>query len=107
MREGRRLLHDILTLSSHTNDSKTRPTRPPNHRQDQTAMTPSSSGRLAVNTQDERAGAARGGFVRDRTHRFPGRRHALKVLYDDLEVVSVRAAAQLAGLTPTGNPLKP
>jgi hypothetical protein len=48
------------------------------------------------------AGAARGGFVRDRTHRFPGRRHALKVLYDDGEVASVRAAAQLAGLTPTG-----
>jgi hypothetical protein len=44
----------------------------------------------------------RGGFVRDRAHRFPGRRHALKVLYDDVEVASVRAAAQLAGLTPTG-----
>jgi hypothetical protein len=44
----------------------------------------------------------RGAFVRDRTHRFPGRRHALKVLYDDVEVASVRAAAQLAGLTPTG-----
>ena len=48
------------------------------------------------------AGSARGGFVRDRPHRFPGRRHALKVLYDDAEVASVRAAAQLAGLTPTG-----
>ena len=46
--------------------------------------------------------AGRGGFVRDRAHRFPGRRHALKVLYDDVEVASVRAAAQLAGLTPTG-----
>jgi len=44
----------------------------------------------------------RGGFVRNRTHRFPGRRNALKVLYDDVEVASVRAAAQLAGLTPTG-----
>ena len=48
------------------------------------------------------AGSVRGGFVRDRAHRFPGRRHALKVLYDDVEVASVRAAAQLAGLTPTG-----
>ena len=44
----------------------------------------------------------RGAFVRDRAHRFPGRRNALKVLYDDVEVASVRAAAQLAGLTPTG-----
>ena len=44
----------------------------------------------------------RGGFVRDRAHRFPGRRNALKVLYDDVEVASVRAAAQLAGLTPSG-----
>jgi hypothetical protein len=48
------------------------------------------------------AGDGRGAFVRDRAHRFPGRRHALKVLYDDVEVASVRAAAQLAGLTPTG-----
>jgi hypothetical protein len=39
---------------------------------------------------DTRAG--RGPFVRDPTHRFPGRRHALKVLYDDVEVASVRAA---------------
>src|SRR5687767_14013980 len=44
----------------------------------------------------------RGAFVRDRAHRFPGRRNALKVLYDDVEVASVRAAAQLAGLTPSG-----
>lgn len=50
----------------------------------------------------EPAGGERGGFVRDRPHRFPGRRNALKVLYDDVEVASVRAAAQLAGLTPTG-----
>ncbi|MGI8632815.1 MAG: hypothetical protein ACR2NA_09780 [Solirubrobacterales bacterium] len=48
------------------------------------------------------AGGERGAFVRDRAHRFPGRRNALKVLYDDVEVASVRAAAQLAGLTPTG-----
>jgi hypothetical protein len=48
------------------------------------------------------AGDGRGGFVRDRAHRFPGRRNALKVLYDDVEIASVRAAAQLAGLTPTG-----
>lgn len=46
--------------------------------------------------------ADRGGFVRDRTHKFPGRRNALKVLYDDMEVAAVRAAAQAAGLTPTG-----
>jgi hypothetical protein len=46
--------------------------------------------------------ADRGGFVRDRTHKFPGRRNALKVLYDDVELASVRAAAQAAGLTPTG-----
>ena len=44
----------------------------------------------------------RGPFVRDRAHRFPGRRNALKVLYDDLEVASVRSAALLAGLTPSG-----
>jgi hypothetical protein len=44
----------------------------------------------------------RGAFVRDRTHKFPGRRNAIKVLYDDVEVISVRAAAQAAGLTPTG-----
>ncbi len=50
----------------------------------------------------EPAGSERGAFVRDRAHRFPGRRNALKVLYDDVEVASVRAAAQLAGLTPTG-----
>jgi hypothetical protein len=50
----------------------------------------------------EPAGGVRGAFVRDRAHRFPGRRNALKVLYDDVEVASVRAAAQLAGLTPTG-----
>ena len=50
----------------------------------------------------ELAGGLRGGFVRDRTHRFPGRRNALKVLYDDVEVASVRSAALLAGLTATG-----
>lgn len=44
----------------------------------------------------------RGAFVRDRPHRFPGRRNALKVLYDDLEVAAVRSAAGVAGLTPTG-----
>jgi hypothetical protein len=47
-------------------------------------------------------GDGRGGFVRDRTHRFPGRRNALKVLYDDVEVASVRSAALMAGLTATG-----
>jgi hypothetical protein len=55
-----------------------------------------------VVAEGEPAGGGRGAFVRDRTHRFPGRRHALKVLYDDVEVASVQAAAQLAGLTPTG-----
>ena len=55
-----------------------------------------------VVVEGEHSGGERGGFVRDRTHRFPGRRNALKVLYDDVEVASVRAAAQLAGLTPTG-----
>jgi hypothetical protein len=45
---------------------------------------------------------ARDGFVRDRPHRFPGRKHALKVLYDDAEVGAVRSAAEVAGLTPTG-----
>lgn len=50
----------------------------------------------------ESAGDGRGAFVRDRAHRFPGRRNALKVLYDDVEVASVRAAARFAGLTPTG-----
>ena len=51
---------------------------------------------------DDPTEANRGAFVRDRGHRFPGRRNALKVLYDDVELASVRAAAQLAGLTPTG-----
>jgi hypothetical protein len=44
----------------------------------------------------------RDGFVRDRQHRFPGRKNALKVLYDDTEVAAVRSAAEVAGLTPTG-----
>lgn len=47
----------------------------------------------------ERSGGA---FVRNRSHHFPGRKNALKVLYDDDEVASVRSAACLAGLTPTG-----
>lgn len=42
--------------------------------------------------ESEPTGGERGDFVRDRAHRFPGRRHALKVLYDDVEVASVRAA---------------
>lgn len=46
--------------------------------------------------------AGRDGFVRDRQHRFPGRKNALKVLYDDTEVAAVRSAAEVAGLTPTG-----
>jgi len=47
----------------------------------------------------ERSG---GTFVRNRSHHFPGRKNALKVLYDDAEVASVRSAAGLAGLTSTG-----
>ena len=43
--------------------------------------------------EGEPAGSERGAFVRDRAHRFPGRKHALKVLSDDVEVASVRAAA--------------
>lgn len=57
---------------------------------------------VAQRGPDERARADGDGFVRDRTHKFPGRRNALKVLYDDVEAASVRAAAQVAGLTPTG-----
>ena len=56
----------------------------------------SSGGRMAEPR------AARDGFVRDRQHRFPGRKNALKVLYDDVEVAAVRSAAEVAGLTPTG-----
>ena len=51
---------------------------------------------------DEQESATRGGFIRDRQHRFPGRKNALKVLYDDEEVAAVRVAAESAGLTPTG-----
>ena len=50
----------------------------------------------------EPTSGVRDAFVRDRAHRFPGRRNALKVLSDDVEVASVQVAAQLAGLTPTG-----
>jgi hypothetical protein len=53
-------------------------------------------------TATNEAGLVRAGFVRDRTHRFPGRRNALKVLYDDVELASVRSAAQVAGLTASG-----
>lgn len=50
----------------------------------------------------EQPGQGGRGFVRDRQHRFPGRRNALKVLYDDSEVAAVRSAAEAAGLTATG-----
>ena len=53
-------------------------------------------------TATEETIVVRAGFVRDRKHRFPGRRNALKVLYDDVELASVRAAARLAGLTASG-----
>ena len=56
----------------------------------------------AALVEGEPTAAERRAFVRDRAHRFPGRRNALKVLYDDVELASVRAAAELAGLTPTG-----
>ena len=59
------------------------------------ASTDSSSGRV---TEPR----ARDGFIRDRQHRYPGRKNALKVLYDDVEVAAVRSAAEVAGLTPTG-----
>jgi hypothetical protein len=52
--------------------------------------------------QEAQEPATRRGFVRDRQHRFPGRKNALKVLYDDVEVAAVRDAAEAAGLTPTG-----
>lgn len=37
-----------------------------------------------------------------RRHRRPGRSRAVNVLYDDAEFAQVRAAAAVAGLTPTG-----
>lgn len=40
--------------------------------------------------------------LRQRAHRAPGRRRAVKVLYDDAEYALVRAAAAMVGLTPTG-----
>jgi len=40
--------------------------------------------------------------VRHRAHRFPGRRFEVKALFDDSEASAVRAAAALAGLTPSG-----
>jgi hypothetical protein len=60
---------------------------------------PTSTGSSGGRVNEPRA---RDGFVRDRQHRFPGRKHALKVLYDDVEVAAVRSAAEVAGLTPTG-----
>ena len=41
---------DVLTLTSHTTDNKTPPTQRSNHEQDQPTVTPTSSGKLAVNT---------------------------------------------------------
>ncbi len=41
-------------------------------------------------------------LVRHRAHRFPGRRFEVKALFDDSEATAVRAAAALAGLTPSG-----
>jgi hypothetical protein len=40
--------------------------------------------------------------VRHRRHQQPGRRHRYLVTYDDAESAAVAAAAQEAGLTPTG-----
>jgi hypothetical protein len=52
--------------------------------------------------QEAQEVATRRAFVRDRQHRFPGRKNALKVLYDDAEIAAVRVAAEAAGVTPTG-----
>jgi hypothetical protein len=71
-------------------------------------MTTSTSAGLPVPVSADSSGGrvneprARDGFVRDRQHRFPGRKNALKILYDDVEVAAVRSAAEVAGLTPTG-----
>ncbi len=59
---------------------------------------------LPLRVERSALGSERSGrsFVRNRSHHFPGRKNALKVLYDDAEVATVRSAAGLAGLTPTG-----
>lgn len=38
---------------------------------------------------------------RHRQHRFPARRNAMKVLYDDTEIAAVRQAAAMSGLRPS------
>jgi hypothetical protein len=49
-----------------------------------------------LGTVDEEATAGR-----HRRHRFPAREHALKVLYGDDELATVRQAAALSGLRPS------
>ena len=50
MREGRRLLQDVLTLASHTTTRNHSPTPHRTYHHDQLTLTRSSSRRLAVNT---------------------------------------------------------
>ena len=62
MRKGRRLLQDVLTLTSHTTDRKTALNTPTTRRHDQPTLTRSSSGSPAVNTH-ARVGAAPSNFT--------------------------------------------
>lgn len=75
-------------MSTRTSEQESVPTA--------TSSGPDGSGAVEILGQGGR------GFVRDREHRFPGRKNALKVLYDDTEVAAVRSAADAAGLTATG-----
>jgi len=50
MRKGRRLPHDVLTLTSHTTDDKAPTDQAPEPPEGSATMTRSSSGSLAVNT---------------------------------------------------------
>jgi len=62
-----------------------------------------TDGGAGTGGRDDGDGVAGPGRVaQHRGHRFPGRRNAIKVLYDDPEAAAVRAAAQLAGLTASG-----
>ncbi len=59
-----------------------------------------AAGETEVPAADDGGAAAL--VVRHRVHRFPGRRFEVKALFDDSEATAVRAAAALAGLTPSG-----
>lgn len=61
-------------------------------------QTPHQAGCETADQADDTQGVP----ARHRPHRFPGRSRALKVLYDEAEFASVRAAASAVGLTPTG-----